>query len=88
MSDTLALIAIGCLQRLGKKVPEDVQVIGFDDAPFTKWTSPAITTISQTVSYMGSESVNTLVKLINNEKIPSKHRLIDVCLRERDTTKK
>ena len=87
-SDTLALIAIGCLQRLGRKVPDDVQVIGFDDAPFTKWTSPAISTISQTVSYMGSESVNTLIKLINNESIPTVHRLIDVCLRERDTTKR
>ena len=88
MSDTLALIAVGCLQKLGRKIPEDVQVIGFDDAPFTKWTNPAISTISQTVSYMGSESVNTLVKLINNEPIQSTHRLIDVCLRERDTTRK
>lgn len=87
MSDTLALIALGCLQKLGRKVPEEVQLIGFDDAPFTKWTNPAITTVSQAVKYMGSETVNTLIKLINNEELPSVHRLIDVRLKERETTK-
>ena len=87
MSDTLALIALGCLQKLGRKVPEEVQLVGFDDAPFTKWTNPAITTVSQSVKYMGSETVNTLIKLINNEELPKVHRLIDVKLKERETTK-
>lgn len=88
MSDTLALIALGCLQKLGRKIPEEVQLIGFDDAPFTKWTNPAITTVSQAIKYMGSETVNTLIKLINNEQIPNVHRLIDVRLKERETTKR
>ena len=87
MSDTLALIALGCLQKLGRKVPEEVQLVGFDDAPFTKWTNPAITTVSQSVKYMGSETVNTLIKLINNEELPNAHRSIDVKLKERETTK-
>ena len=87
MSDTLALIALGCLQKLGRTVPNDVQLIGFDDAPFSKWTNPGITTISQAVKYMGGETVNTLIKLINNEELPNAHRLIDVRLKERETTK-
>ena len=87
MSDTLALIALGCLQKLGRDVPNSVQLIGFDDAPFTKWTNPSITTVSQAVKYMGSESVNTLIKLINNEPLPQQHRLIDVRFKERETTK-
>ena len=87
MSDTLALTALGCLQKLGRKVPEEVQLIGYDDAPFTKWTNPGITTISQAVKYMGSETVNTLIKLINNEEIHNIHSLIDVRLKERESTK-
>ena len=87
MSDTLALIALGCLQKLGRDVPNQVQLIGFDDAPFTKWTNPSITTISQAVKYMGGETVNTLIKIINNEELISNHRLIDVRLKERKTTK-
>lgn len=87
LSDVLALIALGCLQRLGRKVPEEIQLIGYDDAPFTKWTSPSISTISQAVKFMGSETVNTLIKIIKNEELPSKHRLIDVRLKERETTK-
>ena len=87
MSDTLALIALGCLQKCGRKVPEEVQLIGYDDAPFTKWTNPGISTVSQSVKYMGSESVNTLIKMIKNEELPTKHRLIDVRLKLRETTK-
>ena len=87
LSDTLALIALGCLQKLKRKVPEEVQLIGYDDAPFAKWTSPGISTISQAVKFMGSETVNTLIKIIKNEELPSKHRLIDVRLKERETTK-
>ena len=87
MSDTLALIALGCLQKCGRKVPEEVQLIGYDDAPFTKWTNPGISTVSQAVKYMGSESVNTLIKIIKNEELPTKHKLIDVRLKLRETTK-
>ena len=87
MSDTLALIALGCLQKVGRKVPDEVQLIGFDDAPFTKWTNPGITTVTQSVKYMGSETVNTLIKQINNEELPNVHRLIDVKLKKRETTK-
>lgn len=87
MSDTLALIALGCLQKLGRKVPEEVQLIGYDDAPFTKWTNPGISTITQSVKFMGSETVNTLIKIIKNEELPHKHRLIDVRLKTRETTK-
>jgi DNA-binding LacI/PurR family transcriptional regulator len=87
MSDTLALIALGCLQRLNRKIPEDVQLLGFDDAPFTKWTNPSISTIFQAVKYMGIETVNTLAKIINNEELPTKHRLIEVELKERNTTR-
>lgn len=87
MSDTLALIALGCLQKLGRNVPGEVQLIGYDDAPFSKWTTPAITTISQAIKYMGSDTVNTLIKLINNEQLASMHHLIDVNLKDRETTK-
>ena len=87
MSDTLALIALGCLQQLGRKIPKDVSLVGFDDAPFTKWTSPAISTVSQSVKYMGSESINLLIKSINNEQIPNKHISVEVTYKPRQTTK-
>ena len=87
MSDTLALIALGCLQKLGRKIPKDVSLVGFDDAPFTKWTSPAISTVSQSVKYMGSESINLLIKSINNEQIPNKHISVEVTYKPRQTTK-
>ena len=88
MSDNLSLIALSCLQKLGRKVPEEVALVGFDDAPFTKWTNPAISTISQSVKYLGSGAVETLMRLINNEPVQNSHLTVDVKFKERDTTKK
>lgn len=88
MSDNLSLIALSCLEKLGKKVPDDVALVGFDDAPFAKWTNPAISTISQSVQYIGINAIEVLLRQINNEPLSNNHITIDVKFEERDTTKK
>jgi len=86
-SDTLALVALGIAQKLGKKVPEDIQIIGFDDAPFAKWTNPAISTISQSIDYIGLLALETLNKIINGDDIEEHHIMVDINYIDRETTK-
>ncbi|CCV66357.1 Transcription regulator, LacI family [Paracholeplasma brassicae] len=86
-SDFLAIHTLYILQKLGKRVPEDIQIIGFDNIVFTKLVSPNITTIEQPIRRMGELAVESLVKLLNNENLGEFHRVLDVKLVERQSTK-
>lgn len=87
-SDTLAFAALNILNRLGKKVPEDVSLVGYDDTPYSKWVTPSITTIHQSVNFMGKQSFINLTRLIRGVELDSLHDIIDVKLIERESTRK
>ena len=86
-SDFLAIHSLHVLQKMGKRVPEDIQIIGFDNIVFTKLVSPNITTIEQPIRRMGELAVESLVKILNNEPLAEFHRVLDVKLVERESTK-
>ena len=61
------LIAIGTLRALaeaGKRVPEDVAVLGFDDIPAARLTSPPLTTVSQDIRGAGDRLVDMVLAQI------------------------
>ncbi len=86
-SDVMAIHAIQALYKAGRRVPEDVQVIGFDDIELAQIFKPYLTTVSQSRKKIGEYAVKTLMKLINKEELEQVHRKIDVKLVERSTTK-
>ena len=86
-SDFLAIHAQNILQKLGRKVPEDVQVVGFDNIVYTTLVSPTITTIAQPIRRMGELALESLVKLLNDEPLGDFHSVLDVKLVERESTK-
>lgn len=86
-SDTLAIATLNILQKIGKKVPEDVALIGYDDTPYSKWSTPSISTIHQSVNFMGKQSFISLTRLIRGVELESLHEIIDVKLIERQSTK-
>ncbi len=86
-TDTLALSTLHTLQKLGKKVPHDVSLIGYDDTPFAKWVTPPITTIHQSIKFMGKQSLINLTKLMNGLELDPLHDIVDVKLIERSSTK-
>jgi DNA-binding LacI/PurR family transcriptional regulator len=86
-SDFLAIHAQNIIQKLGRKVPEDVQIVGFDNIVYTKLVSPTITTIEQPIRRMGELALESLVKLLNDEPLGDFHSVLDVKLIERESTK-
>lgn len=86
-SDFLAIHAQTILQRMGKKIPSEVQVVGFDNIVYTTLVSPTITTIEQPIRRMGELALESLVKLLNEEHITDFHSVLDVKLIERESTK-
>jgi len=69
-NDQMALGAIGALQRAGRRVPEDVSVVGFDDIPQSAAIFPALTTIAQPIGEMGTIGVRLLLDRIAQRDAP------------------
>jgi DNA-binding LacI/PurR family transcriptional regulator len=56
-SDLMALGALAALRRAGRRVPEDVALVGFDDNEFATTADPPLTTIRQDPMIMGRAMV-------------------------------
>ena len=64
------LIAIGALEaalEMGKRVPDDVAIVGFDDIPEAVWVRPRLTTVAQYPAVMGEQLAEALFERILGE---------------------
>ncbi len=64
------VIAEGCIRAMkehGIRVPEDISVVGFDDAPMTEMVDPPLTTMSVPKAAMGALAVRRLIARIREE---------------------
>jgi len=87
-SDIIAFYVISALTKLGYSIPDDVQVIGYDNIELSGVLLPKLTTIAQPIIEMGEITVESLINLIDKKEIEELHRLIPVTLVERESTKK
>lgn len=60
-SDLIALGAIRSLLHQGRRAPEEVSVVGYDDVPFARYSRPALTTIRQDTARAGRLLVSKLL---------------------------
>jgi LacI family transcriptional regulator, galactose operon repressor len=65
--DDSAIGAMRALKIAGRSIPEDVAVGGFDDVPFARYLSPALTTVRAPIERIGREAVRQLARLMNGE---------------------
>lgn len=64
-SDSMALEAMAVARELGKNIPADLSIVGFDDNPSGLYGPVALTTLKQPLIKMAEESVKELNRLIN-----------------------
>ena len=62
--DESATGVIEVIRRAGKRVPEDVAVVGFDDVPLSRHLNPPLTTVRAPIEMTGREAARQLVNLI------------------------
>jgi DNA-binding LacI/PurR family transcriptional regulator len=60
MSDKLALWAMEWLQERGRRVPEDVSIVGFDGVPEAALSRPALTTMEQPMAQIARMAVDAV----------------------------
>ena len=68
-SDLMAHGALRTLRAAGRRVPDDVAVIGFDDIEIAQYTEPPLTTVRQPIVDIGREMTRQLLRLAAGEEI-------------------
>lgn len=68
-SDLMALGGMKALEKMGRKVPESVSVIGYDDILISSYCLPKLTTIRQDKYRMGWESAELLINMLEGKNV-------------------
>nr|WP_315528955.1 LacI family DNA-binding transcriptional regulator [Carnobacterium maltaromaticum] len=86
INDFLAMDVMKELEKLGKRIPEDIQVIGFDGVKLSEEREYLMTTIRQPLETMAKVAVEQIMNAINGDPIDYK-TIIPVTFIEGSTTK-
>jgi DNA-binding LacI/PurR family transcriptional regulator len=82
-SDQMAVGALRALRRTGRRVPDDVAVVGFDDAPIAGRVRPRLTTVRRPIEEMGARMARELLGRIGGA--PDRNVVLDTKLIIRDS---
>jgi len=86
LTDMIALESLSVLQQMNIKVPSDVCLIGFDDAPLAELWLPPLTTIRQNAPTMARLAASQLLAMIAGTDPGQQHNVVPVELVRRATT--
>jgi LacI family transcriptional regulator len=66
-SDMMSIGVYRAAKELGRLIPKDLSVVGFDDIPIAEHLSPPLTTVGQDFYRMGYEAAKQLLSMIHGE---------------------
>jgi DNA-binding LacI/PurR family transcriptional regulator len=72
-NDQMALGAVRALHESGRRIPQDVSVVGFDDIPEAPYFTPPLTTVRQDFDEMGRRGLRLLLDAIERPAGPPAH---------------
>lgn len=85
ISDVLAIGACRAIKDMGKRIPQDIAVAGYDGIDMGKYYSPSITTIKQPVDEIARDSILLLFDIISGRQ-EHQHKVYDAKLLIREST--
>ena len=86
LSDMIAIGAMRAAVDLGKHIPEELSVTGFDGIEMAGYCVPRLTTIKQNTEIMASRSVDIMLKHINYA-AAGEHEIVPYSLIEGESVK-
>jgi DNA-binding LacI/PurR family transcriptional regulator len=84
-SDTTAAGALQALRAAGRRVPQDVAVIGFDDFSLAQRTKPRLTTVRQPLEEMGRAMIRLLLEDMEEPSVAYRHVILRTALVVRES---
>jgi DNA-binding LacI/PurR family transcriptional regulator len=85
-SDLMAIGALTALRAAGRSVPDDVALVGFDDAPMAATADPPLTSIRQPIEEMGREMAQLLVHEIRHPRAETRQVILGTQLMVRSSS--
>ncbi|MDR2446691.1 MAG: substrate-binding domain-containing protein [Treponema sp.] len=82
-ADMLAAGVIAGLAEQGRRVPQDISVIGFDDVFFSRLTAHPLTTIHQDIMRKGAAAAGVMMDYLEGKEIAFRNIIMPVTLVER-----
>jgi DNA-binding LacI/PurR family transcriptional regulator len=76
-SDLMAAGALRTLRAAGRRVPDDVAVVGFEDSAMARYAQPPLTTVRQPIEEMGRQATRLLLAKVAGE-AAAMHLILDV----------
>jgi DNA-binding LacI/PurR family transcriptional regulator len=86
-SDLMAVGALQALGRAGRRVPDDVAVIAYDDSPLAASSRPSLSSVRQPTEEMGREMTRLLLDRIRHPEAPPRHVILDTSLVLRESSR-
>jgi len=68
-NDWTAIGALHAIDFAGLRVPADISIVGFDDIPLARYTSPPLTSVRMSAGDVGSTAFDALFRLIGGERL-------------------
>lgn len=84
-NDQMAIGAMRALREAGRRIPDDVALVGYDDIPAAAYCDPPLTTIRQPMQQVGKVATHLLIELINDPDAERKEVLLKTELIRRGT---
>ncbi|MGE8075599.1 LacI family DNA-binding transcriptional regulator [Listeria welshimeri] len=66
INDHIAIELLNFLPTIGKKIPDDIKLIGFDDTPQCNYTVPKLSSVKQNIPEIAQITVDNLISIIKN----------------------
>jgi DNA-binding LacI/PurR family transcriptional regulator len=70
-NDMAAIGAIIKIKEMGRRVPEDIAVVGYDNIAIAEWYDPALTTVDQPHYRMGQRAMQAVLDRLNHPEEPA-----------------
>lgn len=86
-NDMMAFGALRALAELGRAVPEEVEVVGFDNIHFSEIISPSLTTFEQPLEEMGNKATDVLITLMEGKKLTETRIMLEATMIKRGSTR-
>ncbi len=84
-ADLIAAAVIRACSQLGRKIPKDMKVVGFDDTIIASIMQPPITSVRQPIESICSYAVNSILNQIEGKIVPNKTELPVTLIKRRTT---